>query len=72
VASGELGNPENLNISLKINGEIKQNANTSQMIFKVSYVALHFFGVRLRKGDLIFTGTPVGYKIKLRRFNTRK
>ncbi len=38
VPSGELTNPENLNISLKINGELKENANTSQMIFKVGYV----------------------------------
>ncbi len=61
VLSGELGNPENLNISLKINGELKQNANTSQMIFKVGYVVHYISSVfGLRKGDLIFTGTPAG------------
>lgn len=61
VNANEIDNAENLNISLKINGELKQNANTSQMIFKIGYV-IHYissiFG--LRKGDLIFTGTPAG------------
>jgi 5-carboxymethyl-2-hydroxymuconate isomerase len=61
VASGELSNPENLNITLKINGELKQNADTSQMIFKVGYVVHYISSVfGLRKGDIIFTGTPAG------------
>ncbi len=59
--ANEIEDAENLNISLKINGELKQNANTSQMIFKIGYV-IHYissiFG--LKKGDIIFTGTPAG------------
>lgn len=47
--------------SLKVNGEVKQNSNTSSMIFTVdkivSFVS-HY--VTLKKGDLIFTGTPEG------------
>jgi 5-carboxymethyl-2-hydroxymuconate isomerase len=61
VRSSELDNSENLNISLKINGVVKQNANTSQMIFKIGYVVHYISSVfGLRKGDLIFTGTPAG------------
>lgn len=57
----EVQNPETLNITLKINGDLKQNANTSLMIFKIKFI-IHYissiFG--LQKGDLIFTGTPAG------------
>ncbi|WP_138158829.1 fumarylacetoacetate hydrolase family protein [Peptoniphilus catoniae] len=54
-------NPNNLNISTKVNGEFKQNSNTKYMIFKpeeiVSYVSRN---ISLKAGDLIFTGTPKG------------
>jgi 2-keto-4-pentenoate hydratase/2-oxohepta-3-ene-1,7-dioic acid hydratase in catechol pathway len=53
--------PAKLDISLKVNGEIKQSANTSQMIFDcatiVSYLSQH---VTLKPGDIIFSGTPDG------------
>lgn len=55
------GDAQNLDISLKINGETKQSANTSLMIFKINYIVHYLsciFG--LKKGDLIFTGTPAG------------
>src|SRR4030095_8418899 len=53
--------PQNLNISLKINGEVKQNANTSQMIFKISYIIYYISSIfGLRKGDIIFTSTTAG------------
>jgi len=61
VEKNKITDPENLNITLKVNGSFKQNANTSQMIFKINYI-IHYissiFG--LRKGDIIFTGTPAG------------
>jgi len=50
-----------LNFSLKINGELKQQGNTRDMIFSfgriISYVSQF---VSLKTGDLIFTGTPAG------------
>jgi acylpyruvate hydrolase len=51
----------NLNISLKINGEVKQSANTSLMMFKINFI-IHYlsFIFGLKKGDIIFTGTPAG------------
>ncbi|MFZ2664764.1 MAG: fumarylacetoacetate hydrolase family protein, partial [Trichococcus flocculiformis] len=53
--------PTNLAISLKLNGEVRQNSNTKHLIFDiatiVSYISQHF---SLEPGDIIFTGTPDG------------
>ena len=51
----------NVNFSLRQNGEIKQEGNTSLMLWDmgdiIEYVSQFF---TLKKGDLIFTGTPAG------------
>ncbi|MBT1686526.1 fumarylacetoacetate hydrolase family protein [Dawidia soli] len=51
----------NINFRLTIDGELKQQGNTSLMLFNfdfiISYVSKFF---TLRTGDLIFTGTPKG------------
>jgi len=51
----------NINFSLKINGELCQQGNSKDMIFTfdniIAYVSRF---VTLRTGDLIFTGTPKG------------
>jgi acylpyruvate hydrolase len=52
---------KNINFSLRVDGEIKQQGNTSLMLFSFDYIILYlsrFF--TLRTGDLIFTGTPKG------------
>jgi 2-keto-4-pentenoate hydratase/2-oxohepta-3-ene-1,7-dioic acid hydratase in catechol pathway len=57
----DLGDIQNLDIKLDINGETKQVGNTSDMIFEVNYLVSYlskFF--TLKTGDLIFTGTPEG------------
>ena len=60
VPAGEL-DPQNLAISSVVNGEVRQNSNTSDMIFTVAQIisdlSRHF---TLQPGDLIFTGTPQG------------
>ena len=52
---------ENLDFQLKKNGEVVQNGNTNAMLWKIDeligYVSQYF---TLKKGDLIFTGTPAG------------
>ncbi len=54
-------NINNLNFSLKINGETRQQGNTKDMIFTfdhiISYVSKF---LTLKIGDLLFTGTPEG------------
>ena len=52
---------KNLNFSLKVNGEYRQQGNTSMMLFDIDYMIAYlsrFF--TLKKGDIIFTGTPKG------------
>lgn len=52
---------KDIDFHLKINGELKQKGNTSLMLFDfatiISYVSQFF---TLKKGDLIYTGTPAG------------
>ena len=55
------GDLKNINFSLEVDGETKQQGNTSFMLFSFDYIILYlsrFF--TLRTGDLIFTGTPKG------------
>jgi 2-keto-4-pentenoate hydratase/2-oxohepta-3-ene-1,7-dioic acid hydratase in catechol pathway len=61
VTADEIEDPQNLNLSLKLNGEMQQNSNTSDMIFTVAHCVSYmsqFFA--FRAGDVIATGTPEG------------
>ncbi len=53
--------PHNLKIQTKVNGSIKQNSNTSNLIFKIEYL-LEFISsiMPLFPGDIVITGTPKG------------
>ncbi len=52
---------QNINFGLKINGEIRQQGNTRDMIFPVNKIIAYVSQfVTLKIGDLIFTGTPAG------------
>lgn len=57
----KIPDPHNIKLWLKVNGEMKQNGSTADMIFKIpdllSYISLYF---KLEEGDLILTGTPSG------------
>lgn len=57
----EFADLKNINFSLQLDSEIKQQGNTSLMLFSFDYIISYlsrFF--TLRTGDLIFTGTPKG------------
>jgi 2-keto-4-pentenoate hydratase/2-oxohepta-3-ene-1,7-dioic acid hydratase in catechol pathway len=54
-------NPQSLDISLAVNGKVKQDSNTAEMIFTVARVIEHLASVMaLEPGDVIATGTPSG------------
>jgi 2,4-didehydro-3-deoxy-L-rhamnonate hydrolase len=57
----ELGDPGNLAMQLSLNGELKQNSSTGQMVFDPAFLVYYLsqFMV-LEPGDLINTGTPPG------------
>ena len=53
--------PQNLNITMRLNGEVRQQSNTSDMIFPVSRLVSEVSQcMTLLPGDLIYTGTPEG------------
>ncbi len=52
---------KNINFSLKVNGMEKQNGNTSLMLFDIDFIISYISKfIMLKKGDIIFTGTPKG------------
>ncbi len=56
-----VSDPQSLDISLTVNGDLKQDSNTAEMIFSVAQVIHHLAGVMaLEPGDVIATGTPSG------------
>jgi 2-keto-4-pentenoate hydratase/2-oxohepta-3-ene-1,7-dioic acid hydratase in catechol pathway len=61
VTADEFGNPSEAAVALEVNGEMRQSANTRDLIWsvpKIIEVASHAF--TLDPGDVIFTGTPDG------------
>jgi len=57
----EVADVQNLDMILTVNGEVRQKANTSQMIFPVAdVVSFLSFLMTLEPGDCIATGTPAG------------
>ena len=61
VTADEVGDPQNLKLFTWVNGDLRQNSNTSDMIFNVaeciSYISQY---MTLKPGDVISTGTPEG------------
>lgn len=60
VTSDEI-DPQNLDVKCTVNGELRQSANTRDMIFDcatiISYISQY---ITLKPGDIIFSGTPEG------------
>jgi len=62
-------NVQNLKMMLKVNGEVRQKANTSQMIHPVAdIVSFLSYIMTLEPGDIIATGTPSGVAMATGRF----
>ena len=61
VTTDEIEDPQNLDISLTLNGQVMQKSNTSQMIFGIPRLIEFLSSVfTLEPGDIIATGTPAG------------
>ncbi|MEQ8442934.1 MAG: fumarylacetoacetate hydrolase family protein [Alphaproteobacteria bacterium] len=61
VTPDEIGDPQDLNLWLTVNGVEKQNSNTKHMLFKIPTLISDISqGITLDPGDIIATGTPEG------------
>ncbi|KAK4182349.1 hypothetical protein QBC35DRAFT_510161 [Podospora australis] len=61
VSPSLIADPQKLNLVTKVNGEVRQKTETSDMIFSVAKIISHLSrGTTLRKGTVIQTGTPSG------------
>jgi len=61
VTADEVGDPNHLDLSITVNGELRQNSNTKYLVYDVE--RLIEFGssmYTLYPGDIIMTGTPAG------------
>ena len=61
TTADEVKDPQNLRLTTKINGEMRQNSSTSNMFIKIPDIVSKISRVMtLEKGDIISTGTPAG------------
>jgi 2-keto-4-pentenoate hydratase/2-oxohepta-3-ene-1,7-dioic acid hydratase in catechol pathway len=61
TTADEINDPQNLKLSTKINGELRQDSSTSKMFIKIPEIVSKISRVMtLEKGDIISTGTPAG------------
>jgi len=61
LPKAQFDNLYNLNLRLDVNGETKQDGNTKDLLFSFEYIiAFVSQYITLKKGDLIYTGTPPG------------
>ena len=61
VTKAEVSNPQNLKMTLRLNGKLMQDSSTAQMVFRPAFL-VHYLSqfMVLEAGDLINTGTPPG------------
>ena len=61
VPKAQAGDVEHVQITLKVDGEVKQDAQTSDLIWDIAEIIEHLSTYyHLQAGDLIYTGTPEG------------
>ena len=69
VTADQIPDPQNLDLELTVNGQIRQKANTRQMTFDVFYIVSFLSHLMtLEPGDVICTGTPHGVGLAENRF----
>jgi 2,4-didehydro-3-deoxy-L-rhamnonate hydrolase len=61
VTADEIADPDNVDFSLTVNGEVRQDANTSDLIYGIAkLIAYGSSFYTLLPGDVIYTGSPEG------------
>jgi acylpyruvate hydrolase len=60
VTKDEIEDPMNLEITTRVNGDLRQNANTREMIWSIPKLISFLSQMTLEPGDVIMTGTPEG------------
>jgi len=61
VPANEITDPQDVTLSLFVNGDVRQDGHSKDMIFTVSYLIAYCSRIfTLERGDLLFTGTPEG------------
>ncbi len=69
ITSDEVDNVQNLTMTLKVNGEVRQKSNTSQMIYPVADIVSFLSHIMtLEPADVVATGTPSGVAMATGRF----
>ena len=67
VTADEVGDAAALDVKCSVNGELRQNANTRDLIFDIpTIIATISAGITLQPGDVIATGTPAGVGIGMK------
>ncbi len=60
VTADEIPEPQNLKLSLRVNGETRQDSHLGYMIFKIREMIAYWSQMGLNPGDVLTTGTPRG------------
>ncbi len=61
VTADEIPDPQNLNLQCRVNGVVKQEGNTRDMLYSIAYVIEDLSRLMtFEPGDIITTGTPAG------------
>ena len=63
VTPDQAGDPGNLGMELRVNGQTRQLSSTKKMVFKVRELVEFFSSMTLEPGDIITSGTPSGVAI---------
>jgi 2,4-diketo-3-deoxy-L-fuconate hydrolase len=69
VPSEHVGDPMDLRITLRLNGEVMQDSSTADMMFDIARLIEHASSIaELRPGDVLLTGSPAGNGVHHGRF----
>ena len=63
VTPDQAGDPDNLGMELRVNGQVRQLSSTKHMVVKVRELVEFFSAMTLEPGDIITSGTPSGVAI---------